>query len=52
MAESASAGSPTPMETTEMPTKTIQQNDGGITSEQWAAMKRITEKVYAHRERE
>ena len=52
MAESASAGSPAPLETTEQPAQASKQDDSGVTPEQWAAMRRITEKVYAHREKE
>lgn len=51
MADSASAGSPTPVETTETPPQNNQQH-GGVTPEQWAAMRRITDRVYAHRERD
>lgn len=51
MAESASPSSATPKETIEIPAQANQQ-DGGVTPEQWAAMKRVTEKVYAYRERD
>ena len=47
MAESALAGSPTPMETTETPT---QASD--ITQEQWRAMKDVIETIYTYREPE
>ncbi|KAL6721153.1 hypothetical protein ACLMJK_000253 [Lecanora helva] len=52
MAESASGGSPTPMETTEAPVQENDQSDSSVTPAQWAAMKRITDKVYAHRDQD
>ena len=47
MTESASADSPTPMETTETPARA-----SGITQEQWRAMKDVIETIYSYREPE
>lgn len=51
MAEPTSAGSPTPMETIETFAQ-INLQDSSVTPEQLSAMRRITEKVYAYRERD
>ena len=52
MAESASAGSPTPVETNETSAQSAEQAGNSVSPEQWAAMKRVIEKVYTHREAE
>lgn len=51
MAESPSAGSPTPVETIETPAQ-VNPPDSDVTREQFSAMRRVTEKVYAYRERD
>lgn len=51
MAKSTSVGSPTPMEITGTPAQ-VNPQGGAVTPEQFSAMRTITEKVYAYRERD
>lgn len=50
MAESASTGGETPIETTETATEAEPQES--INPAQWTAIKNVLDKVYAHREAE
>jgi len=52
MAGSNASGSPTPMETTEMPGEQPNPQVEGVTEEQWKAMKQITQWVYDYRDPE
>ena len=54
MADNASGGSPTPMDTTETPSQDNAQvlDAPGVTDEQWRAMRQVLEAIYNHREPE
>lgn len=54
MADNASEGSPTPVDTTETPAQDNTQvlEALGITDEQWRAMRQVLEAIYNHREPE
>lgn len=54
MADNASGGSPTPVDTTETPAQDNAQVHEApiVTDEQWRAMRQVLEAIYNHREPE
>ena len=54
MADNASGGSPTPVDTTETPAQDNSQvpEAPGVTDEQWRAMRQVLDAIYNHRELE
>lgn len=52
MAAMSASGSPTPMDSTETNAAPVAREEPMVKDDQWRAMKKVVESLYAHREQE